>query len=114
MTTDAGMAGVLAACSTDRRLWVFDSSREIALPVPLTSFYAELMRVQQIRDPKVALDPHRFDPRLSSITDRHLAEAFFQYNKLKPKLAGAGHRFSPPSKKSILRFVRYFVEQSPS
>lgn len=109
------VAGVLALCRTDRRLWLYDSSRAIALPVPLTSFYAELMRVRGIRDPHVALDPHRLYAMLESYTDGDLAAAFFQYNKLKPKLTvGEVRRPTPARRPSVFRFVRTLLGKSPS
>ncbi len=80
-------AAVLAACISDERLWVYDSAREVTLPIPLTGYYAELMRVQGVRDPEIALDPRRLYSALGSYTDEAMAEAFLQYNKMRPKIA---------------------------
>jgi len=117
LVTPRGVAGVLAVCSRDERLWVFDSVRGIALPVPLTSFYAELMRVQGIRDPLIALAPHRFFSALESYNDDAMIGAFAQYNKLRPKIAAGDllpARTGPSRRPSLVRLIRSLVGKSPS
>jgi hypothetical protein len=110
MGSDGGRTVVLAACRIDRRLWVFDPYREVAVLIPLTVFYSELMRVQRIRDPHIVLNPDRFFSSLPSSTDRELTEAFQQYNKVRPKLSAADSFWMPSlPRKSRFQFVRNFL-----
>ena len=115
MMTDGATAGVLAVCCEDRRIWVFDSLRQIAIPVPVTRFYTELMRVRNIRSPRIGLEPHRFYSMVPSSTDSELAEAFFHYNKMKQKISSGGlHRPSPRPKDKVRQFVRTLLGKSSS
>lgn len=114
-TTVAGAAVTLGICQADRRLWVFDSSRELAIPIPVTSFYNELMRVRRIRDPEIALNPDRFYSSLPSYSDAELTEAFVHYNALRPKLGEVAAAQPPTTGGSrMLRFVRNLLGKSQS
>ena len=114
-TAASGQAVTLGICQTDRRLWVFDSSRELALPVPVTSFYNELMRVRRIRDPEIALNPDLFYCSLASYSDAQLRAAFFHYNALRPKLADTTAPQPPQAGESrMLRLLRNLLGKSPS
>lgn len=115
ITADDTVSCILVICSADRRLWVFDPVREVALPVPLTRFYAELMRTRGIRDPKVALDPQLFYAMLPSLTDDQLREAFIQYNVLRPRIFIEETRRPGPARgRSILGFVRHVFRKTSS
>ena len=69
-------AVVLAICTVDRRLWVYDGETGMNRPVPVTNFYNELMLHLNVRDPKVALDSLRLFQDLSGFTDGDLTRAF--------------------------------------
>lgn len=114
LVTDVGMAGVLAVCADDKRIWSFDAARSLVLPVPLTSFYAELMRVQGIREPKVALNPGGFFSSLDDNTDEALAEAFIHYNKIKPKIATEGIRGVAPKREPLILHWLRALKRIPS
>ena len=113
--TATGAELVIGICQADRRIWVFDSSRELTIPVPVTSFYNELMRVRRIRDPEIALNPARFYASLPSYSDAELTEAFFRYNALRPKIAdGVAPRPSRAGRSQVLRLLRKFLGTSQS
>lgn len=114
-TLAAGAAVTLGICRADRRLWVFDSSRDLTLPVPVTSFYNELMKVRRVRDPAIALSPERFYSSLDSYTDAELREAFFHYNALRPKLAHTAAPQPPQAGGSrLMRSLRNLLGKSQS
>ncbi len=77
---------VLAVCSFDRRLWVYDEATRVNRLIPVTNFYNEIMLHKNIRDPKIALDSKRFFADLAAYTDADLAHAFRTYNALKTKV----------------------------
>ena len=113
--TTADSVVTLAICRADRRLWVFDSTRDLAKPVPVTSFYNELMKVRRVRDPEIALSPERFYSSLASYSDAELTEAFFHYNALRPKLAGvAAAQPSQAGGRRMLRLLRNLLGKSQS
>jgi hypothetical protein len=77
---------VLALCTTDRRLWVFDAASRVNRVIPLTNYYNELMLHKNIRDPRRALDAKQLFAELPSYTDADLARAFATYNALRTKV----------------------------
>jgi hypothetical protein len=81
---------VLALCSTDRRLWVYDPSTGVNRLIPVTNFYNELMLHKNIREPGIALDSRRLFTELSRYSDSDLAYAFLTYNKIRTKVQVAG------------------------
>jgi len=86
---DAGRL-VLALCSPDRRLWVFESSTGVNRLIPVTNFYNELMLHKNIRDPAIALDSRRLFTDLAGFSDSDLTYAFLTYNKIKTKVQVGG------------------------
>jgi hypothetical protein len=81
---------VLAVCSTDRRLWVFDPSTGVNRLIPVTNFYNELMLHKNIREPGIALDSRRLFTDVDRFSDSDLAYAFLTYNKIRTKVPIAG------------------------
>lgn len=88
---------VLAVCPKDRRLWVFDSRRDISLPVPVTLFHSEVMRQTGVKDPTVALSVARFFESLHTFSDEQLLGAFIRYNDIRAKVSTTD-RIVPPQK----------------
>lgn len=86
MSTTAGQRFVLAVCSHDKLLWVYDEKTKVNHPIPPTNFYNELMLHKNIRDPKIALDSKRLFTDLATYLDRDLMLAFVTYNKLRAKI----------------------------
>jgi hypothetical protein len=76
----------IAFCTTDRRFWVFDGLELTCRPIPVTTFYNELMLVKNIRDPRIALDGRNIWRDLANYSDRDLALAFAAYNRMKGKV----------------------------
>ncbi|MDE3057423.1 MAG: hypothetical protein KGJ59_05655, partial [Bacteroidota bacterium] len=52
----SGNALVLAACPSDKRLWIYDGSDGVVHLIPVTNFYNELMMHKRVRDPEIALE----------------------------------------------------------
>ena len=81
---------VLALCSSDRRLWVYESSAAVNRLIPVTNFYNELMLHKNIRDPGIALNSRLLFADLPSYSDADLTYAFLTYNRIKTKVQVAG------------------------
>ena len=104
---------VLALCTADRRVWVFDSSTGVNRLIPVTNYYNELMLHKNIRDPKIALESRRLFSDVSAYTDADLTYAFFTYNKIKTKVHVQG-AIEPDQKESrglAARFLKLFSRQ---
>lgn len=86
MSSESGRTLVLAICSRDRRLWVYDENSGVNHPIPVTNFYNELMLHKNIRDPKIALDSKRLFAELPLYSDADLTHAFRSYNMLHMKV----------------------------
>jgi hypothetical protein len=86
MKTETGRRFVLAVCTQDERIWVYDEPSGINHPIPLTNFYNELMVHTTIRDPNIALNAKRFFTDLRNYSDTTLSRAFASYNTLKTKI----------------------------
>lgn len=86
MKTRNERALVLALCSVDRRIWVYDEASRVNHPIPRTNFYNELMLHARVRDPKVALDSNRLFADLQKYSDADLSRAFSSYNNLRVKV----------------------------
>ena len=76
---------MLALCTTDKRLWVFDAESRVNRLIPVTNFYNELMLHKNIRDPKAALDGKQLFANLDKYSDEDLTYAFLTYNKIRTK-----------------------------
>jgi hypothetical protein len=104
---------VLALCTADRRIWVYDSSTGVNRLIPVTNYYNDLMLHKNIRDPKIALESMRLFSDLSTYTDADLTYAFFTYNKIKAKVHIQGV-IEPDQKESrglAARFLKLFSRQ---
>ena len=86
MKTGSGRRLVLALCVRDRRLWVYDSRSGVNHPIPVTSFYNELMLQQNVKDPMIALDSRRLFTALGTFRDIDLIQAFMAYNRLRTRV----------------------------
>lgn len=86
MRAGTGRQLVLAICVRDRRLWVYDDRTGVNHPIPVTSFYNELMLHRNVKDPKIALDSRRLFTALGTFRDIDLVRAFMAYNRLRTKV----------------------------
>ena len=86
MRTEGGRMLVLAVCTRDGRIWVYDERSRVNHPIPLTNFYNELMLHANVRDPNIALNSRRLFTDLQSYSDATLSRAFASYNSLKTKI----------------------------
>lgn len=112
MRTKSGRALALAVCPRDERVWVHDGVSGMCLPVPVTNFYNELMLLQRVRDPEIALDPRRLFPTLDTFTDRDLTAAFRTYNMIRTKVAIEDDIVVPePVRPSLLSRLAAFFQR---
>ncbi|MBI4548820.1 MAG: hypothetical protein HY707_12630 [Ignavibacteriae bacterium] len=77
---------VLAICTNDQRVWVYENATQVNRLIPVTNFYNELMLHKNVREPKIAFDSKRLFTDLSNYSDSDLTYAFVTYNKLKAKV----------------------------
>lgn len=72
---------VLAIAREHKRIWVYESQTGVNHFIPVTNFFNDLMRVKNIRDPKIVLNSSLiFDPAFE-LKDEELGSAFLLYNK---------------------------------
>ncbi len=90
MTTTATEQLVLALCSRDCRVWVYDARSGVNALIPVTGFYNELMLHAGVHDPTIALDPKRLFELPGARTDAELIRAFSLYNKIRNKVVLRG------------------------
>ncbi len=104
---------VLAICSTDRRIWVYDSMTGVNHLIPITNFYNELMLHKRIREPKIALDTSYLFSHLNAFYDADLALAFSVYNKIRRKVDSAIEApVATQSRQPLSKFLKKFFSQS--
>lgn len=77
---------VIAIAPESKRVWVYEAETGINHIVPATNFYNEIMRVKNIRDPKIALKPMRLFSHLEELSDEEIAQGFLMYNKYLNKI----------------------------
>jgi len=77
---------VLAFSGAEHRIWVHDMKAETNTLIPVTGYHGELMVLEGIRDPAVALNPSGLFDLLPRYDDGRLREAFFAYNRIHPKI----------------------------
>ncbi len=101
---------VLAFCTADRRVWIYERASGMIRLIPVTNFYNELMFRKHIRDPKVALDSKRLFTDLPKYSDADLRAAFESYNSLMTKIHIAGALSDEkPHRSSWLQRFRNFL-----
>ena len=86
MSTTSGRELTLALCAGDQRLWVYDESKQMNYPIPVTGFYNELMLQAKIQDPGIALQSRRLFSDLDKFADEALTRAFEAYNRTRNRL----------------------------
>jgi hypothetical protein len=86
MKTESGHALVLAICAKDHRLWVYDARSRVNHPIPVTSFYNELMLQTKVQDRRTVPDSKRLFTELETYSDAALTGAFSSYNRLRTKV----------------------------
>ncbi len=72
---------VLAICTNDKNIWIYDDADGVNHPIPATNYYNELMLFKQIKDPSIALQSKNLFSMLDDYSDEDLREAFVRYNK---------------------------------
>jgi hypothetical protein len=109
MTSTSGQQFVLAICSADQRLWVYDGQSGVNLPIPVSNFYNELMLHKNVRDPQRAFDTKRLFQNSSEFTDIDLQAAFRSYNNIRRKVVLEGDLVVPVDKPSWFRRLSGFI-----
>ena len=102
---EAGGYALLALCSADKRLWIFDERDGVNHLIPVTNFHNALMLHKSIRDPGVALAADNLFKFLPSYSDADLTEAFIQYNKMRRKLDLGSIARTPSGPRSLVRSI---------
>ncbi len=86
MKTESGRSLNLAICAKDRRLWVYDAQSAVNHPIPVTSFYNELMLQTKVQDRRELPDSKRLFTGLDTYSDAALTGAFSSYNRLRARI----------------------------
>jgi len=76
----------LAIAPVDRRIWIHERSTGMVLPIPVTSYYNELMIRRGVRDPEIALDSRLLFDNPRAYTDEELRDAFVAYNAIRHRV----------------------------
>lgn len=109
MASEKGEQYLLAVCSTDKRLWVYDPQTGVNHVIPPTVFFNELMLHKNIRDPHIALDVNNLFSKLASYSDRDLVHAFRTYNQIRTKIPlESAIQLPPLEERSLLKRLREF------
>ncbi|HEX2866838.1 MAG TPA: hypothetical protein VHO03_07335 [Ignavibacteriales bacterium] len=78
---------VLVIAGEHKRIWVYEAQSGVNHFIPVTNFFNDLMRVRNIRDPKIVLNSSLiFDPSFE-LKDEELGQAFLLYNKNRKKIS---------------------------
>jgi hypothetical protein len=77
---------VLALCARDHRLWVYDGKSGINHPIPVTSYYNELMLKKKVHDAATVLHSNRLFTDLPLHSDADLTAAFSSYNRMRRRV----------------------------
>lgn len=77
---------VIVIARESKRVWVYEEETGVNHIVPATNFYNEIMRVKNIRDPKIALNPKRLFTHIEELSDEEIAQGFLMYNKYLNKI----------------------------
>jgi hypothetical protein len=83
----SGQVLALAFCVRNERIWIHDGASGVTVPIPITTYYNELMMTKGIRDPKIALDARLVFTQLGKYSDGDLTRAFVGYNKMREKVS---------------------------
>ena len=77
---------VLVIAKAHKKIWCYEASTGVNYLIPVTNFYNEIMRVKQIRDPKIALDQHRIFEKPEEFSDEEIGQGFLLYNKFSNRM----------------------------
>ena len=99
---------VVAIAPQSKRIWVYESESGVNHLIPVTNFYNEIMRIKNIRDPKVALNVQRLFTHLNEITDNEIIQGFLMYNKYLNKIKIDYSLYSQKEKKVEKPFFKLF------
>ncbi len=100
---------VLVFAKSINRIWLHNSENGVNYIIPISNYYNELMRVKNIRDPKIALNVKKLFLDLDSYSDDELIEGFLSYNRYIRKIK---LNFKPEtSSKKIHKFSMFKFPQ---
>lgn len=99
---------VIAIVPNHEKIWVYDKSDGVNHFIPVTNFYSEIIRLREIKDPKIALDPKRIFTRTDEFSDEDIKTGFLSYNKQwnRVKLDNSLFEKKPKKKQSIFNFFK--------
>ncbi|HLG32864.1 MAG TPA: hypothetical protein VI362_07465 [Ignavibacteriaceae bacterium] len=74
-------AYILAVAPELKKIWLHENSTSVNHIIPVTNFFNELMRLKNIRDPKLALSPGIFFENINEYKNDEIRNAFLMYDK---------------------------------
>ena len=72
---------ILAIVPELKKIWLHDISTGVNHIIPVTNYFNELMRLKNIRDPKLALKPGNFFEYINEFKNDEIRKAFLMYDK---------------------------------
>jgi hypothetical protein len=100
---------VLAIAPSHKKIWVYDNSYMVNHFIPVSNFYNEIMKFDDIKDPKIALDPKRLFNKTNEFSDKEIIAGFISYNKQWKRISLDYSQFEekkPARKKSIFNIFK--------
>jgi hypothetical protein len=104
-------AYTLAIVPKLKKIWLHDISTGVNHIIPVTNFFNELMRLKNIRDPKLALSPGNFFAIINEFRNDEIRKAFLMYDKYLSKFnikdeKNDSHTSGIPKRKLLKIFKR--------
>ncbi len=97
---------VLAISTKHKRIWVYEKKSGVNHFIPVTKLYDEIMRIEEEKDPKIALDSSRFFSHNSGLSDQLIGQGFLVYNKYWKKVEVDKLYFEEKQKTKTKGFIR--------
>ena len=101
---------VLAIVPELKKIWLHDISTGVNHIIPVTNYFNELMRLKNIRDPKLALKPSNFFEHINEFKNDEIRKAFLMYDKYLSKFNIKDEKSDPitsgNSEKKLLKIFK--------
>jgi hypothetical protein len=72
---------LLAIAPDHKKIWLHEYESGVNFLIPVTNFYNELMRIINVSETKIALNPSSFFASHTNFADEELRSAFISYNR---------------------------------
>jgi len=101
---------ILAIVPDLKKIWLHDISTGVNHIIPVTNYFNELMRLKNIRDPKLALKPGNFFEHINEFKNDEIRKAFLMYDKYLSKFNIKDEKSDPitsgNSEKKLLKIFK--------